>query len=119
MLCLASTAIPLLLLLPVFGGEAWWIRAFLVAMSVAGVIVLFETATAYLRLDADELLCRSGFVTKRIPKNDIQGVTWEGDVLSIRRGDGTWLKLPFLGRNTQGLANSVRAWLKQKSSKAN
>ena len=92
---------------------------FLAAMSVTGLAALIEVALHAVVLKDDQLRIRT--LTKRvnIPRADIAKVTWEGGSgASVQLNDGTWVELPEVGRNSQALTNSVRAWLKRGSDSA-
>jgi hypothetical protein len=54
------------------------------------------------------------FVSRTVPRVNVDSVTWEkGCGASIRLRDGQWVRLPNVGRNAQGLTNTIRAWLKR------
>lgn len=56
---------------------------------------------------------RTIFRKTAIARSDFVKVTWEaGCGVSLLLTDGTWAKVPDLGQNSQGLTNSIRAWLK-------
>jgi len=67
----------------------------------------------YIILEDNEIRFRGSFRKTVIPKNEIVRVTWEaGCGVSLLLSDGAWAKLPDLGENSQGLTNSLRAWLR-------
>lgn len=52
------------------------------------------------------------FRSKTIPRTEIESVTWAagcGASIVLRSGRG--ISLPSVGRNAQGLTNTIRAWL--------
>jgi hypothetical protein len=52
------------------------------------------------------------FRSKTIPRAEIESVTWAagcGASIVLRSGKG--VSLPSVGRNAQGLTNTIRAWL--------
>jgi hypothetical protein len=52
------------------------------------------------------------FRSRTVPRIEIESVTWEkGCGASIKLRNGTWVRLPDVGRNAQGLTNTIRAWL--------
>ena len=56
----------------------------------------------------------SDFQCRTIPRAEIDSVTWhqdEGASLILRGGKA--VGLPSVGRNAQGLTNTIRAWLKR------
>ena len=65
-----------------------------------------------LHSDAIRILSLSDFQSRTIPRSEIESVTWEkGAGASLKLRDGKWIRLPNVGLNPQGLANTIRAWL--------
>ena len=90
-----------------------WIFAFFAGFSILGVAGIVESFSCYIRLEDTEIVFRETFGRTAIPKNDIMKVTWEaGCGVSLLLRGGTWVKVPDLGHNSQGLTNSIRSWLK-------
>ena len=90
-----------------------WISAFFIGFSIFCVAGVVETFFAYIVLEDTEIRFRETFRSTAIPKNEIKSVTWEaGCGVSLRLEDGTWVKVPDLGHNSQGLTNSIRSWLR-------
>ena len=51
---------------------------------------------------------------RSLRRDDIRSVIWEsGAGVSLKLANGEWFKLPELGLNSQGVANTLRAWLKR------
>jgi hypothetical protein len=67
-----------------------------------------------LRSDSIQIVSLLTLQMRTVPRSDIDSVTWErpGAVLMKLR-DGAWLRLPRVGNNPQGLANTIRSWLKR------
>ena len=90
-----------------------WMSVFFIGFSILGVAGIVESLSSYIRLEDTEIRFRETFGNTAIPKNDIMRVTWEaGCGVSLLLSDGTWIKVPGLGHNSQGLTNSIRSWLK-------
>ena len=90
-----------------------WMTAFFIGFSILGVAGIVESFFSYIRLEATEIRFRETFGNTVIPRKDITRVTWEaGCGVSLLLSDGTWVKVPDLGNNSQGLTNSIRSWLK-------
>ncbi len=90
-----------------------WICVFFIGFSVLGAAGIVESSFAYILLGDTEIRFRETFRKTAIPKNEIAKVTWEaGCGVSLLLRDGTWVKVPDLGHNSQGLTNSIRSWLR-------
>jgi hypothetical protein len=86
----------------------------LTIMSVVGIGGVLELATSRIVLAADSLEAGSIWSRRRHAVADIESVTWaSGSGVSLKLSNGGWAKMPELGYNAQGLANTLRAWLKR------
>lgn len=92
-----------------------WLFVSLSIFSVVGFLAVIETLTSYLKLNESTLEFRSWFKHKVIAKVDIESATWaSGCPVSIKLKDGKYISLPeSLMLNSQGIVNSIRAWLKR------
>ena len=84
--------------------------------AVFGVLWLADIFTRRIVLGADNIriISFSDYQCRTIPRTEIESVTWEkgcGASLIMRAGRG--VRLPNVGRDPQGLTNTIRAWLKQ------
>lgn len=64
--------------------------------------------------DGIRIVSFSDYQCRSIPRTEIESVTWEkgcGASLIMREGRG--VHLPNVGRDPQGLTNTIRAWLKK------
>lgn len=90
-----------------------WLFAFFAGFSILGIAGVIESYYMYIVLEDGQIRFRETFRKTVIPKSDIERVTWEaGCGVSLLLKDGTWTKVPDLGQNSQGLTNSITAWLK-------
>lgn len=91
-----------------------WVLVVVLATAVLALAACLEAKVAYLNLTSDSLRIRERIWSKRtIARNRIESVTWSsGCPVTLRLNDGTVAELPSLGQNSQGLINSIRAWLK-------
>jgi hypothetical protein len=81
-------------------------------MTLAGALGFVELGTTRVILSDDGIEMGSIWKRRRLGRDEIKRVTWEkgaGVVLELNRGG--WAKLPELGFNSQGLTNTIRAWL--------
>lgn len=88
-----------------------WIAPAYIVLGALGLADLLVTRIA---LGSDNLRIVSGFRSQTIPRAEIDKVTWAagcGASLILRGGKG--VPLPSVGRNAQGLTNTIRAWLKR------
>jgi hypothetical protein len=96
--------------------DGWtWASIAFAGMTLMGVAGILEVASSLVTLHDDALECGTVWSRRRYPVGDIVSVTWEkGAGVVLKLADGGWGKLPELGYNAQGLANTVRAWLKRR-----
>jgi len=93
------------------GLSAWFFAV--VALALTASLAVAETVISRIVLSRDALEIRSLRGRRRIPVEDIRGVTWEGGSgVAVQLATGAWVKLPELGRDSQGLASTMRAWLR-------
>ena len=94
-------------------GWTWLSLAF-AGMTLLGIGGVIEVATSRVVLQDDALECGALWSRRRYPVSEIASVTWEkGGGVYVKLKAGGWAKLPELGYNSQGLTNTVRAWLKR------
>jgi hypothetical protein len=86
-----------------------------VGYSILAVVALLESLRSHILLTKDNLEYTRLFKTYKLPRSLIQKVIWEkGCGVSVQTMEGKWVALPnLMGRNSQSLANSIRAWLKR------
>ena len=112
-----------LLALGIFGGFAvltfrlgapLWQRAAAVLFVALAVVALAELATRRVEMTPEGLLLVAGLRRRFVPRQEIESVTWEkGAGVAIRLYSGQWVRMPEVGPGSQGLTNSIRAWLKR------
>jgi hypothetical protein len=83
-------------------------------LAILGVLGLVGAARCRIVLDSDTLEVVELWSRKRYARSDIEVVKFEwGSGVFLQVAGGGWTKLPELGRNAQGIANTVRAWRKR------
>ena len=88
------------------------VSCFVIFGAFASVDVFFRRIV--LHGDSMTIVAFLDFISRTIPRTEIDSVTWErGCGASIKLTSGKWIGLPNVGRNTQGLTNTIRAWLKR------
>jgi len=91
-----------------------WVSLGFAGLSVLGVVGVTEVASTRIVLSENLLEAGSVWSRHRYPVADIASVTWEwGAGVSVKLSSGGWARLPELGYDSQGLANTLRAWLKR------
>lgn len=84
--------------------------------AVLGALWLVDVFTRRIVLGADSIHIISIFdyLNRTIPRAEIKSVTWQaGCGASLILNEGRGVRLPHVGRNLQGLTNTIRAWLKR------
>jgi hypothetical protein len=91
-----------------------WIRVFFAGFSAFAILAVIELTQRRIELGEDRLTFFANFRRRSIPRADIDSVTWaKGGGVSLKLVDGTWVHLPEVGSGSQGLTNSIRAWLRR------
>jgi hypothetical protein len=98
-----------------YSQSRWsWITLCFGALSALGSLAIVELATSRIVLADGRLETGSIWNRRRFSPAEIRSVKWEsGGGVAIQLASGRWIKLPELGYNSQGLTNSIRAWLKR------
>jgi len=94
-------------------GAQDWTGLGLAAFALLAAAGFLDATVSRLEMDGDSLHVVSLFRRRRYVRSAIVKVQWEGGSgVGLRLSDGSWVELPDLGRNIQGLAHTLRAWLK-------
>jgi hypothetical protein len=94
-------------------GVGWQSLAF-AGLSVLGVAAIAESWLVRVSLRDDAVWITTLRGRRRVPRETIESVTWEkGGGVALRTAGGAWVKLPEMGFDSQGLTNSIRAWLRR------
>jgi hypothetical protein len=82
--------------------------------SIIACAAIVEAFTGRVVLTDDALRIVLPWRQKTYPRPEILSVTWEaGCPVTLKMVSGGWVKLPPVGRTSQGVVNSIRAWLKR------
>jgi hypothetical protein len=84
--------------------------------AICGAFWLLEVFTTRIVLASDSIrvVSVSDFLSRTIPRAEVDSVTWEkGCGVSLLLRSGEAIKLPGVGRNAQGLTNTIRAWIRR------
>jgi hypothetical protein len=93
-----------------------WLSLAYAGMVLVGLGGVIEVATTRVVLHDDAIECGAIWSRRRYAVTDIASVSWEkGGGVFLRLKAGGFGKLPELGYNSQGLTNTVRAWLKRRA----
>jgi hypothetical protein len=92
-----------------------WVSLTFAGMTLLGIGGVIEVATSRVSLYDDALECGTIWSRRCHPVADIASVSWEkGGGVFLKLKSGGFAQLPELGYNSQGLTNTVRAWLKRR-----
>jgi hypothetical protein len=94
------------------GHRVWVVPVY----AIVGAVWLADAFTRRIVLGGDNLriVSISDFQSRTLSRAEVDSVTWEkGCGASIKLLDGKWVRLPNVGRDPQGLTNTIRAWLKR------
>jgi hypothetical protein len=84
----------------------------LVPFAFAG---LADTLTSRIELHADSLVVVQNLRRREYPRSTFVDVAWgKGGPVALKRSSGEWLRLPGVGTSNQGLANTLRAWIRNR-----
>ena len=99
-----------------YSQNGWtWVSLSFAGMTFIGIGGIIEVATSRVVLGDDALECGTIWSRRRYPAADIASVSWEkGGGVFLKLKAGGFAKLPELGYNSQGLTNTMRAWLKRR-----
>ena len=94
-------------------APGWSVLAF-GGLCLVGALGVLDAARRRIVLGRTDLRILSMWSQRVYARDTIDSVTWEGGVgVSLKLTSGSWVRLPELGRNSQSVANTIRAWLKQ------
>jgi hypothetical protein len=87
--------------------------------SVLACAGLYEAFTGRIILTEDELRVAMPFNRKVYRRSEILAVTWARECpVVLKMASGEEAALPGVGRTSQGVVNSIRAWLKHRTVRA-
>ena len=100
----------------VTSGWSWTTIGF-AAMTLIAALGFVELGTTRVILLDDSVEMGSIWKRRSLRRDEIKRVTWEkGAGVAFELNQGGWAKLPELGFNSQGLTNTMRAWLNRAGS---
>lgn len=94
------------------GWTALSIAAVLVALvAIAG---LLDVLTARVILNAESIVVVQNLRRREYPRSAFTKVTWaKGVPVALQKKEGAWVRLPSVGKGSQALANTIRAWIRR------
>jgi hypothetical protein len=98
-----------------YSRSGWtWMSVVFAAMALVAALGFVELGTTRLIITDDYLDFGPIWKRRRYARDDIKRVTWaKGVGVSLELVSGGWAKLPAVGYSSQGLTNTIRAWLKR------
>ena len=94
--------------------EGWsWLALAGMALVPVAIAGFLDALTSRIELRADKLVVVQNLRRREFARDTFVKATWgKGVPVSLERTDGSWLQLPSVGASAQGLANTLRAWLR-------
>lgn len=93
--------------------EFSWLSVFFIGFAILCFFGFLESVTSYIILDENKIRFRKSFLITGIDREKIEKVTWEkGSGVAVLLKSGEWNRIPDMGHNSQGLANSLRSWIR-------
>jgi hypothetical protein len=81
----------------------------LLAFAAAGVA---DVLTMRVVLNPESIVIVRNLRRREYPRGMFVKATWaKGVPVSLQREDGTWVHLPGVGTSSQGMVNTLRAWI--------
>ena len=97
-------------------GESLLVTGAMAVASIIAVLGFIDSMLARVELERDSLVVFHNLKRATYPRTELTEVSWgKGVATAVRRSSGEWVKLPGVGSSGQGLASSIRAWLKRDS----
>lgn len=94
-----------------------WQRGAAMLLAMLAVLGVAEVASRRLELSDRGIDYVANLRRHSIPRDEIQTVAWaRSSGVSVRLNDGRWIHLPEVGRNSESLSNSIKAWLDRTTS---
>ncbi len=96
-----------------YGGPMLGVAA-LAALGLLALVGVVDAAVSRIALEPDALRIVSLLSERRYARREVERVTSEGGAgVALLLTNGTWVKLPSLGRDRESTTNTIREWLKQ------
>ena len=97
-----------------FRVNGWsWVTIVLAGIVPLGVAGFLDTMTQRVELHPEHLVVVRNLMKASYPRNGFTRVTWaKGVPVSLQLTSGKWVQLPGVGTSSQGLVNTLRAWIR-------
>jgi len=77
--------------------------------AVAGFI---DAMTARVELNNESIVIVQNLIRREYPRSMFVKVTWgKGMPVALQSKSGEWVRLPGVGKSSQAVVNTLRAWL--------
>jgi hypothetical protein len=95
--------------------EGWsWLTIGCGVLAVVAVAGAFDAFMTRVELYPERMVVVANLRRREYSRSAFTGVSWaKGVPVTLQLRSGAVLKLPEVGRSTQGVCNSIRAWLKK------
>jgi Bacterial PH domain len=100
--------------------ELGWITVVFGCLAAAAILAVIEAFRLRISLEDDGIEIATLLGRRQIPREQILSARWEaGCGVSLQLTQDRSLVLPDTGHDAQGVANSLRAWLRRTEASAN
>jgi hypothetical protein len=93
---------------------ASWVTIVPVGLAIFGAAGVLDVLTQRVELHEDRLIIVRNFKRREYPRKRFVKAQWaKGVSVSLQTTTGEWVHLPAVGGNSQGLVNTLRAWIRK------
>ena len=94
------------------GGPAW-VTLVLFALTIFAALGVLDVVTQRVELHQDRMVIVRNLRRREYPRAMFVKAQWaKGVPVSLQTTTGEWVQLPAVGGTSQGLVNTLRAWIK-------
>jgi hypothetical protein len=97
-----------------WASNGWsWTTVVLLCVIPLAFAGFLDAVTSRVELHHDRIVVVQNLRRREYARATFTKVTWgKGVPVALQRATGEWVELPGVGSSAQGMANTLRAWLK-------
>ena len=90
-----------------------WVTVVFLGLALLGVAGVIDALTQRVELHEDRIVIVRNLRRREYPRAVFVKAQWsKGVPVSLQTTSGEWVHLPGVGTSSQGLVNTLRAWIK-------